>query len=177
MPRMEAYSRKAGIKGARSVNEKWWYSGQGRSASTSWPLPSVQRILLGAGFRGAKVWWAQPTSRLEISASGQPRHSGGAAVSLSQVAVAPAAGKDSRPFLLLRGYTAEMTLVSTREPRCSFSKQGICPPAINNPTSIFLSIAEPVRFALVMKQMLPSATATFACTRPSENSSALSRHA
>ena len=46
--------------------------------------------------------WAQPTSRLEMSASGQPRHSGGAGVSLRRVAVDHAARKDSRPLLFLR---------------------------------------------------------------------------
>ena len=42
---------------------------------------------------------------------------------------------------------------------------------------MFFSMACPVRFALVMKHILPSATATLAWTRPSPNGSALSRHA
>jgi len=53
-----------------------------------------------ASLRERNNQWTQPTPRLEISASGQPRHSAEAGVSLRQVGVGTPARKGPRPFSL-----------------------------------------------------------------------------
>ena len=69
------------------------------------------------------------------------------------------------------------TLASMSARRCAANLSGMPPPSISTPASMFFSIAYPVRFALVMKHTVPSATATLAWTLPSTNGSAFSRQA
>lgn len=85
--------------------------------------------------------------------------------------------KVQKPVQVQRYQTRETIFMSTRDRKCLSSNFGMRPPEMSTPASMFLSIAYLVRFALVIKHVLPSATATLACTRPSENASALSRQA
>ncbi len=66
--------------------------------------------------------------------------------------------------------------VLIKDCKWSSSTFGTRPPEINKPASMFFSMAWPVRFALVIKQTLASATATLAWTLPPVNSWSLSPH-
>lgn len=63
---------------------------------------------------------------------------------------------------LLEAQTCLTSLVSTNDLKWPCNCLGMCPPEMSSPTSIFFSMACPVRFALVMKHSLSSATTTLA---------------
>jgi len=67
-----------------------------------------------------------------------------------------------RHQLWSRTLTLSTTLVEIRASRCRWSSDGTLPFRMRTPSSMFLSMAAAVRFALVIKANSPSATAHFA---------------
>ena len=108
--------------------------------------------------------------RLPARVGGKNRIRGtGADIGLNRLAGRMNTGASSRKYDRVHwgavlDQTGETILALTNERKCSSSSFGICPPEISTPASMFFSIACPVRFALVMKHVVPSATATLAWT-------------